>query len=230
MFDEQYASFQAFGVSHFAAMIICFAAIALVFGFRKKIKLDRFQEITVGAVMLGLEAVFLVWQISGWGLRKEHLPLQLCTISMYVNAIAMILGNKSVVKYTGYFSIAGAVIAIIVPMQGYDFPHYRYLHYYINHLLIVLTSIYMLGFAGEITPKEALISEIVFFLFVIFVIEPINLALQTEFMFLKNGENYLQTLFLPTNVLTYAAAWGGHQAIFWAVRLLKRRLDIKRRK
>ncbi len=227
MFDERYATFQAFGVSHFLAMILCFAAIALVFAFRKKIKLDRFQEIMIGAVMLGLEAVFLVWQISSWGLRKEHLPLQLCTISMYVNAIAMILGDKRVVKYTGYFSIAGAVIAIVVPMQGYAFPHYRYFHYYINHLLIVLTSIYMLAGAGEISYKKALISEAVFFGLVLFGIIPINIALQTDFMFLKNAGDYLQTVFLPSNLLTYAAAFAVHQAMFWTVETGNR---MKRRK
>ena len=55
-----------------------------------------------------------------------------------------------------------------------------------------------------------------------FGIIPINLALQTEFMFLKNAADYLQTVFLPTNLLTYAAAVAVHQAIFWTVETAKR--------
>ena len=143
MFDEKYATLQAGDPAHVAAIVVCVAAVILCLAVMRRRKRDRFYECLVAAVMLLMEAVFLVWQFSAFGVGVEHLPLNLCTISLYANALFLLLDRRGATKYTAFFSIIGAALSIAIPMQGYTFPHFRYLHYYGNHLLIILTSLYL---------------------------------------------------------------------------------------
>ncbi len=218
MFDEKYASFKIFGASHIAAIVISFVIVALYVIFVKRVKLDRFYEALIGAVMLLTEAVFLVWQFALYSPGVEHLPLNLCTMSLYVNAFALITGHKKFTKYTAFFSILGALIAIVVPMQGYTFPHFRYIHYYLNHLLIVLTSIYMMKDLPRITYKEMLRAEGALLVFVMTLINAVNLNHGTNFMFLSIGKNYLSTVFAPRNILIYLSAIAVHELSYLVYR------------
>ena len=210
MFDERYATLEPFSIAHVSAMAVCFGIIALYMLFIKKIKLDRFYETVIAVVMLLNEAVFLIWQFSSYGAGVEHLPLHLCTISLYLNGISMLTGKRAVIRYTAIFSFVGACISIAVPMQGYTFPHFRYLHYYINHLLIALTSVYMLKETEGCNLKEALVSELVLFVFVLTVIHPVNIAFGTEFMFLSVSSGYFSTVFASRNIIVYIAAFAIH--------------------
>ena len=211
MFDEKYASFEVFGASHIAAIVISFVIVALYLIYIKRVRLDRFYEMLIGALMLLTEAVFLVWQFRLYSPGVEHLPLNLCTMSLYINAIALISGERKFTKYTAFFSLVGALIAIVVPMQGYTFPHFRYIHYYLNHLLIALSSIYFLRDLPRITYREMLRAECAFFIFVLTVINGINTAAGTNFMFLSTGKNYFHTVIAPKNLLIYASAIAVHE-------------------
>lgn len=215
MFDEKYANFRIWGASHIAAIAVAFILIALFFVFAKKIKgNDPFYERLTAAVMLLTEAVFLVWQFTVFGPSAEHLPLNLCTISLYVNAFCLLFGKKEFVKYTAFFSIAGALIAIVVPMQGYNFPHFRYLHYYVNHLLIVLTSLYMLKDLPKITYKQLLISEISLTAFAIAAVHSVNVLCGTAFMFFEVNDGYFATVFSPRNLLMILATAAVHHLFY----------------
>ena len=218
MFNEKYASFEPFDAAHITAMVISVIAIALCVIFIKKLKLDRFYEKLIGAIMLLLEAVFLVWQFALNSPGPEHLPLELCTMSLYINALSMLFGSEKFVKYSAFFSIVGALIAIAVPMQGYTFPHFRYIHYYLNHLLIVLTSIYLMRTLPKISYKEVLVSEGT--LLVMFFINGINVSAGTKFMFLTVKTGYSQTVFAWRNILIYLTAIIAHQICYQIYRLI----------
>lgn len=215
MFDERFATFKAFGISHIAAIAVSFALIALFFIFAKKLRgVDPFYEKLTAFIMLLTEAVFLVWQFKIFGPSVEHIPLNLCTLSLYINTFALLTGKKTFIKYTAFFSIAGAILAIIIPMQGYDFPHFRYIHYYLNHLLIVLTSLYMLKDLPKITYKELIIPEISLTVFVIAVVHTVNQLCGTSFMFFEVKGNYLLTVLSVRNLLMILATALTHHAFY----------------
>lgn len=231
MFDEKYAAFRVWGASHIAAIAVSFILIALFFVFAKKLKgLDPFYERLTGVIMLLTEAVFLVWQFTVFGPSAEHLPLNLCTISLYINIFALLTGKKNFIKHTAFFSIAGAVIAIIVPMQGYDFPHFRYLHYYLNHLLIVLTSLYMLKDLPKVTYRGILISELSLTAFAIAAVHSVNVFFGTEFMFFEVRENYFSTVFAPRNLLMILATAIVHHGFYLVYTVIYNKKTKKRTK
>ncbi len=216
MFDERYATFQAYGISHVVALIVGVGAVTLMLCLRKKIQRSRFYEILCGCVMLLLEGVFLTWTIRNHGLRPEQLPLQLCTISLYVNVFMLLSGRLEPFRYTCFWTLTGPILAFLIPMQGYDFPHFRYLHYYLNHLLILLSTVYFfLVSKKHVTLKDALWSEGGMTALVLFVIHPINYCLNTDFMFLTHNEGYFSTIFAWQNVVIWFAAAAVHQALFW---------------
>lgn len=230
MFNEKYASHTPLDAWHITAMAISILAIALCLIFIKKIKLDRFYERLVGAVMLLLEAVFLVRQFALYSPGPEHLPLELCTISLYINALSLIFGSRKLVKYSAFFSIMGALIAIAVPMQGYVFPHFRYIHYYLNHLLIVLSSIYLMRDLPKISYKEILVAEGTLLTFVMVFINAINVFCNTDFMFLTVKGGYLSTVFAGRNILIYLSAIIAHELSYVLYGLIYRKFkqNIKR--
>lgn len=223
MFNEKYATLQAGDSAHVAAIVVCVAAVILCLAVMRRLKRDRFYECLVAAVMLLTEAVFLVWQFSAFGVGVEHLPLNLCTISLYANALFLLLDRRGAVKYTAFFSIIGAALSIAIPMQGYTFPHFRYIHYYGNHLLIILTSLYLLRELPLIRLKDMLLSELALMTFILAVIHPVNLAFGTEFMFFAVGEGYFRTAFAPKNLCMYLIAMAAHLAFFAVYRTVRLR-------
>lgn len=227
MFDEKYATLQAGDFAHVAAIVACGVAVILCLAALRRIKRDRFYECLVAAVMLLLEAVFLVWQFSAFGAGVEHLPLNLCTLSLYINALSLLLDRRGAVKYTAFFSIVGAALSIVIPMQGYAFPHFRYLHYYGNHLLIILTSLYLLRELPLIRLKDMLLSELVLITFILAVIHPVNLAFGTEFMFFAVGEGYFGTVFAAKNLCMYLIAMAVHLAFFAVYRAVRLKIIKK---
>jgi hypothetical integral membrane protein (TIGR02206 family) len=56
--------------------------------------------------------------------------------------------NSFLFEITYFLGVGGAVQAILTPELGYDFPHYRYFHFFLAHIAIILASLYMIWFEG----------------------------------------------------------------------------------
>ncbi|SFB08562.1 conserved hypothetical integral membrane protein TIGR02206 [Lentibacillus halodurans] len=140
--------FTAFGVSHLIALFIYFAGMTVFLLFSKKI-LNHFR--VYDTIRWGLFSILILSEVSYqtytalngiWSLN-EHMFLHLCGIAGITGAIALINHNKRLIQITFFIGLMPSFLALVTPELPYDFPHYRYLKFFIHHITISWTSIFL---------------------------------------------------------------------------------------
>lgn len=144
--------FTAFSPSHLAALAMFAAAVTLLFLCRhwfRQGERGRYGRYLLAAVLAASELTLNIWYVSeGVYNVKDTLPLELCSISLYLG-IAMLLFRSRLLFPVVYFAgIGGALQALLTPVLYYDFPHFRYFEFFIAHIAIVLSALYMVWVEG----------------------------------------------------------------------------------
>lgn len=70
------------------------------------------------------------------------LPLHLCTISIILCTLLLLTNNQFIFEIVYFIGIAGAILAIFTPELFYNFPHFRFLYFFINHSFIIWTCLF----------------------------------------------------------------------------------------
>lgn len=181
--------FQLFSFSHTNMILITIALLLAMFFFRKKIQ-SRFKE-QIRYMLFFL----LVWgelAFHGWYLYHKqwdmlyHLPLQLCSISLYLCMIMLWTRNYRLFEVTFFVSMTGAVAAIITPELFFGFPHIRFFQFFIAHIAIVLSCFYMVWIEEFKATFHSVIKAFLFLNFIAAVVFSLNMLLGTNYMFLAN--------------------------------------------
>ncbi|WP_268762087.1 TIGR02206 family membrane protein [Bacillus sinesaloumensis] len=93
------------------------------------------------------EVSLYVWYVhTGVWNPIDSLPLQLCSISLFLSIIMLLTRSYFLFEITYFLGIGGALQAMLTPELAYDFPHYRYFHFFLAHIAIILASLYMLWY------------------------------------------------------------------------------------
>lgn len=139
--------FIANSISHIA-MILLFGFLAvLLFTYRQALREGNRRKIIRFAIIsiLVLSEISLnIWYASTdvWD-PHTTLPFQLCTISLILCIFMLVTNSYRVFEVTYFFGLAGASQALLTPELFFDFPHYRYFHFFIAHIAIMLACLYM---------------------------------------------------------------------------------------
>jgi hypothetical integral membrane protein (TIGR02206 family) len=164
IFSSSYGDnrFVPFSFEHFIILFVFIIGAVLLFLGRNKLnqKVIRFSFFII---MFSLETGYHIWLISSksWDLASS-LPLQLCSISL-VLCLLLLLTNKKIIFEIVYFTgIAGAIQAIVTPELFFNFPHFRFFQFFINHILIIWTCLFYVWSVGY---KPTIFSFIKAFLF-----------------------------------------------------------------
>ena len=187
MFNESYQGFPWFGLSHLLSILWILVCIVLMVVFRDKItgKTDLYLRQGVALLMIMLEWTFYGWSLSKGGFQTSLLPLGVCAISMYVTAYTLWTKNEKIFKIVFPWAISGALLSLIIADLGYNFPHFRFIHYFGNHGLFLLGNIYLLVVAKfKFTYKDLLKSSLILLIYSI-VIYPLNFLLDSNHLFLR---------------------------------------------
>ncbi|WP_227936300.1 YwaF family protein [Alkalihalobacillus deserti] len=129
---------------HLYTLTFFFILISFFYLFRDHSLVIRFSRWTLIGVLAVSEISLIVWSLSigQWDIRF-NLPLQLCTISLYLCIIMLITRNYFIFEVVYFFGIAGSFQALVTPDLFYTFPHYRYLHFFVAHFAIILAILHM---------------------------------------------------------------------------------------
>lgn len=102
---------------------------------------------TLAMFLLFSELSLYVWYVyTGVWNSIDSLPLQLCSISLFLSIIMLLTRSYFLFEVTYFLGIGGALQAMFTPELAYDFPHYRYFHFFLAHIAIILASLYMLWY------------------------------------------------------------------------------------
>jgi hypothetical integral membrane protein (TIGR02206 family) len=146
-FDERYATFEPFSVAHLVPVVLVAALVVLVVVFRRRLResprFDRFFRMFFAVVTVAMEFTFNIWVIVRGGSAAVFLPFGLCTLSMYLTAIALVTRSDRLAKIVYPWAVSGALLSLVVADLGYTFPHFRYFHYFGNHGMFLVANVYM---------------------------------------------------------------------------------------
>ncbi|MFZ3580152.1 TIGR02206 family membrane protein [Virgibacillus sp. DJP39] len=140
-YDGEY--FTLFSMSHLIMLAITIACIIVVYSMRNSNHAFNIKYFVLFG-LIGSELTLNLWYIFNgvWNVENT-LPFQLCSISLYLSIFMLITEKFFLFEITFFLGIGGALQALLTPELYHDFPHYRYFHFFVAHIAIVLASIYM---------------------------------------------------------------------------------------
>ncbi|SET93132.1 conserved hypothetical integral membrane protein TIGR02206 [Salinibacillus kushneri] len=183
--------FTLFSASHLFMLLIGALLGCLLVVFRHRIRshpvMDKWLCNLLIMVLVLSEGSLNLWYIivGNWDIR-ETLPLQLCSISLLMSIIMLITRSTKWFEMVYFLGIGGALQALITPEIFYDFPHYRYFHFFIAHIFIILSSLYMIVIEGKKVTLKSVWKTMLVLNGIAFVIFFLNQWINANYMFLAH--------------------------------------------
>ena len=179
--------FEPFSLAHWAAIAGTVALVALIIGFRSRLRgmaMDRIVRWGMAAVLIASEVSLYTWYSVAhiWGLYA--LPFQLCTLMVWVSAAMLLTRSRKLFEIAFFLGILGALQALLTPNLDQTFPHFRYFHFFIAHAAIIGASVYMAAVAGYRLTFRSLLRAFGWLNAFALAAGMVNLATGENFMFL----------------------------------------------
>ncbi|WP_203362529.1 TIGR02206 family membrane protein [Bacillus sp. REN10] len=148
--NEQFP-FHMFSASHITILFILVSIIIFMYVFRNQLQALElnYAEISVALFLLTLELAYHVWMIvtDSWDL-SHSIPLELCSISLLLTVILLISKKRIAYEILLFTGLLGASQALVTPFLTFDFPHFRFFHFFITHMIIFCTPLYFTWVKG----------------------------------------------------------------------------------
>ncbi len=180
--------FYAFSAEHLVMLLLFSGTIALLYIGRHWLKegnRSRAGRYVLASILLlaELSLNWWYWQEQIFNV-KDTLPLELCSISLYLCIIMLLLRQKFIFQIVYFIGIGGAIQALLTPVLFYGFPHFRFFQFFIAHMVIILSVLYMVWVEGlRPTLKSVGLTMLALNLLLVIVL-PLNWLLGGNYMFL----------------------------------------------
>lgn len=184
--------FQAFGTIHIlwllAGLILCVAACL----FYRKLTTDKRKiMLTVLGIYIFLQemAKNLVLILLG-EFSWAYLPFHLCGINILLIAFDTVKQTKTVRSFLYYFSIPGAMLALLFP-NWTDMPlcNFFHIHSFTIHILLVLYPLLLVTTGQVSTDLKSALKGVALLVAMAIPVYGLNLLWDTNFMFLMKPDS-----------------------------------------
>ncbi len=183
--------FSTFGATHLlwllAFVVLC--AVCVVIYKRLDAKKRNIMRISLACLVFLSETVkdIVAWAVGDFGVG--HLPFHLCGINVLLVTFCIFKRSQTVENFLYYIGIPGAMLALLFPnwtvLPCLNFFH---IHSFIVHMLLVLYP-FLLVASSEVNPTLKDMPKCILLLVGMAIpIYFINLAFDTNFMFLMDPE------------------------------------------
>ncbi|KKK38529.1 hypothetical protein WQ57_07955 [Mesobacillus campisalis] len=153
--NEKYI-FEMYSASHLAVLAIFILISAVLYFSHAKLRKRqlRILELLAAGSLFLVELGFHLWLAAtgNWN-ASDSLPLELCSISLFLTIILLITKNKLVYELLLFTALLGASQALLTPLLNFDFPHFRFFHFFFTHMMMIWAVFYftwVLGFRPTI--------------------------------------------------------------------------------
>lgn len=180
-------TFELFSVPHIAVLLMFVAISFMLVYFRGFLK--RYQPYMKGTFfwMLVLSEVsWHIWLVATGTWEVGDLPLQLCSVSTFIAIYLFLKPNQKAFYLLFFIGFLPPILSMVTPEMAYQFPHFRFLKYFLHHGAIAWSVLYFIVYEGYRVPRKAVWTG---FLMVNLLALPIfflNLLLDTNFFYLAN--------------------------------------------
>lgn len=183
-------SFHAYSIAHFVQIGILLVLAILMFAFRFSIqrrttsakKVIRYLLILI---LIVSELTLNIWYIAQgkWNIQTS-LPLELCSVTLLLAIVMLFTQSRILYSIVFFAGFTGALQAVLTPSLDYTYPHFRFLQFFIAHIAIILSALYM-TWIENYKPTWKSIGVALLFLNVLAVLVGIiNYTIGSNYMFL----------------------------------------------
>ena len=183
------SGFSLFSISHFAILTLFVLIIVVIFLYRYKLNDDKWRKAEIGvAISLILsEMTYHFWMYYNelWKVERS-MPLELCNIGLILCVILLLTRKKIFFEILFYIAIFGATQAIFTPALTYNFPHFRFFHFFYTHMVVVWVILYFMWAKGYYPTFKSVIKLIVFINLLLPVILYVNQRNNGNYWYLRH--------------------------------------------
>ncbi|RJE90801.1 TIGR02206 family membrane protein [Paenibacillus sp. 1011MAR3C5] len=139
--------FEMFSIQHMVALAFAFIVFAAIVLSRKRLRVERGNRI----FRLGIASLLIACEIAlqtsyvlegSWG--AGSLPFQLCSLTLLLSAAALAFRIRQLYSIIYFLGTLGALQALATPNLDEAFPHFRYFHFFIAHIGIIASAVYLM--------------------------------------------------------------------------------------
>lgn len=178
--------FELFSQPHLATIIVIVAiALALPLAIRRFAPSAARRVASILAVLLLVQEGTKLWIWFGiLGLSAQLLPLNLCTLSVFLSAWMLVTHNRRIFEIVYFWGFGGTTQALLTPDLQEGFPATSYLLFFAGHGGVIVALAYMM-IVFRLRPHLDSIPRVaVVTLLVASLAFAVNLSFDTNFMFL----------------------------------------------
>jgi hypothetical integral membrane protein (TIGR02206 family) len=181
--------FALFSPEHFLVMALLVTGGFLILYASRRCASEiaiRNLAIAIGIFMIVQELFDRGYHVLLVGDRlADVLPLHLCGMSVFLSAIMLINRSYRLFEVVYFWGLGGATMAILTPDVQFDFPHPVYITYFTSHALIIVAVCYMTLNYGYRPTAGSLLRAILITNAYMVLVFPVNLLLNTNYLFLN---------------------------------------------
>lgn len=157
--------FHMFSYSHIVILAVFSLVNTVIFIYRNKLGNEKWRknELVAALSLILIEIANHLWmyQHGVWRLGRS-MPLELCNIGLLLAVGLLLTRRKILYELLFFIAILGATQAILTPALTYDFPHFRFFHFFYAHMMIVWVTLYFTWAKGYYPTFHSVIKVILF--------------------------------------------------------------------
>jgi hypothetical integral membrane protein (TIGR02206 family) len=124
-----------------------------------------------------------MWDVS------HAIPLELCSISLILSVLLLFSRKKIIYEILLFTALLGASQAIFTPLLNFEFPHFRFFHFFYTHLVMIWAVLYYTWVHGYRPTIWSVLKLFIFLNVLMPIIMLINKAVDGNYMFLSHKPN-----------------------------------------
>lgn len=183
--------FVMFSISHWISLIIFFVLMIGIYVYKSQIRSNLLLKNSIRYLILASliipEVALYIWYVVSdiWDI-KSSLPLELCSITLILSIVMLITRSKLLFHILFFAGTMGALQALITPNLWYPFPHFRFFHFFIAHMAIILAVLYMTWIEKYRPTWKSIGLAMIFLNVLLLIVGGINYWLGANYMFLMH--------------------------------------------
>ncbi|WHY59978.1 YwaF family protein [Cytobacillus firmus] len=179
--------FEMFSLMHLVTLFLFFFTAWWLVYYRQALR--AYQKIikwTLFFTLLACEVTYHVWLVLTNQWDVSNLPLQLCSLSTFIALFLFLKPNQKAFWLLYFIGAIPPILSMVTPDMVYQFPHYRYIKYFLHHSAIPLAVLYFILFEGYRVPKKAVLTGFLTLNVIAVPVFFLNLLLGTNFFYLAS--------------------------------------------
>ncbi|MBK5347436.1 TIGR02206 family membrane protein [Bacillus sp. TH44] len=141
----------------------------------------------IAFLFIGSEIGLHMWEWkAGIFELGTSLPFELCTISLLLASIMIVTKSYRIYEIVFFTGIIGASQAILTPNVQYAFPHFRFIEFFIAHVLLIWAPLFMTWVEGYRPTLQSIKRTMIFLNIVIPIVSFVNYKTGGNYMFLAH--------------------------------------------